>query len=124
MSDEVTTFTRNLAGRDIVFRHPIPAQLIVLRRKLLALQDEATRSDEDKQVDLSVQLIAYTLDVVESLIVNPDDAAFLEKAMMTGKVDHVLVMDVLAEKKPEAPKATRKRATAAKTVSNRARPKH
>lgn len=119
MSDQATTFIRNLAGRDIVFRYPLAAQLIILRRKLLIMGQQAEQTEDQTELaQLSSNLISYTLDVVESLIVNPEDVQFLENAMLTGKVDHTEVMDVLSAKR-EDEKPVRKR-TAAKTVTKAA----
>lgn len=121
------TFTRNIADRDVVFRYPTPAQIIMLRRRLLLMQERSRNATDEEQVDLSIQLILETLKVVESLIVSPEDALYIEEAMLVGKVGHVEVMDVLSMKEEE-PKPARKRAakaakSPAKPAANRARTK-
>lgn len=112
MTDQ-DTFTVRLAERDIQFRYPLAGQLIMLRRRVLRLQAQVEGSkDNTEKVKLEAQLIVDTLDLVESLIVNPEDAEFLEQAMLLGKVDHEQVMDVLRMKQ-EQDKAPRKKATKA-----------
>lgn len=115
----------NFAGREVLFRYPIPAQLIMLRRRVLRGQQKFEAStDQKEKVELEAQLIIDTLDVVEALIVNAEDVEFLEQAMLHGHVDHVEVMDVLRAKREETKpvkKAARK--SAAKTTASRGRTK-
>lgn len=123
-----TTFKVPLAGRDIEFRTPIAGQMIILRRRMLKLQNQLQdNADGVNVVDLSTQLIVDVLDVVESLVVNPLDVEFLERAMMLGDVDHQQVMDVLThipgKDKPVKAPARKATKTPAKTVANRARTK-
>lgn len=110
-----------------MFRRPIAGQLIILRRRLLRLQEKASQTtDEQERLELSNQLVIDTLNVVESLIVSPQDAEFLENAMLTGKVGHEDVMAVLGMKfdDPKPVKATKRPAkAAAKTTANRGRTK-
>lgn len=121
MTDQAT-ITVPLAGRDILFRAPIPGQLIILRRRLTRIQQEASATEDlDTQSKLAVQLIVDTLDVVESLIVNPEDQEFLEQAMMRGLVSHEQVIDVLNMKPGEPAKPGNARP--AKKVANRVRTK-
>lgn len=112
MTDQ-DTFVVSFAGRDVVFRYPIPAQMIMLRRRVLRGQQQFEAStDPNEKVELESKLVADTLDVVEALIVNPEDAEFLEKAMLLGQVDHIEVMDVLRARRPESKPARKKAATA------------
>lgn len=130
MTDQVS-YPVPFAGRDIRFRRPIAGQLIILRRRLLRLQEKASQTtDEQERLQLSNQLVIDTLNVVESLIVNPEDAEFLENAMLMGKVGHEEVMAVLGMKfeDPQPVKATKNTAkttakTATKTTANRGRTK-
>lgn len=116
----------NFAGRDIRFRHPIPAQLIILRRRLLRLQQQANQAeDESQQLELGSQLIVDMLNVVESLVVDKEDVEFLEQAMLEGKVTHEEVMDVLRAQ-PPTPQPAKKRTPAKpamKATANRGRTK-
>lgn len=122
MTDQ-ETFTVEFAGRGIVFRYPIPAQLIILRRRVLRSQEQFNGTDDiDKKVALESQMVADTLNVIETLIVNPEDAEFLEQAMLHGKVDHIQVMDILRTQKPDSKPVTRKKA-AAKAAPGRGRTK-
>lgn len=128
MTDEAT-FSVTLAEREILFRHPIAGQLIVLRRRALRLQQQAASADERQQALLSSDLILNQLELVESLIINPEDAVFLEEAMLQGKVGHEELLDVLRVKQEpqKAVKATTKKAApkkaASKATANRARTK-
>lgn len=97
----------------------------MLRRRLLRLQQEANSTvDEKRRLELGNQLVIDTLTLVESLIVDPQDAQFLEESMLVGKVGHEEVMAVLA-KKPEDDKPAKKtaRKTPAKAVANHGRTK-
>lgn len=121
MTDQ-DTFTGNFDGRDIVFRYPIPAQLMMLRRRTLRLQDRYnSTTDNQERMEIESALTIDTLDVVESLIVNKEDVEFLEQAMLHGRVDHIEVMDVLRAKREESKPA--KKAAAKKTTANRGRTK-
>lgn len=112
----------DLAGRDVLFRYPIPGQLIMLRRRVLRIQEQslATEDSHEKQ-RLESQLIIDTLDLVESLIVDPDDVEYVEQAMLHGRVTHEQVMDVLRTKREEQKPV--KKAAARKTVASRGRTK-
>jgi len=125
MTDQADTFTVPLAGRDIVFRRPIPGQLIMLRRRVMRLQGQMNDAEEDNEkARLGSQLIVDTLDLVESLIASPDDVEFLEQAMLHGLVGHEEVMDVLKmSSEVQQPTTKRPRKTAAKATANRGRTK-
>jgi len=122
MTDQAT-FPVTFAGRDILFRQPIAGQIIILRRRLLRLQQEAAQTqDENKRMELASQLIVDTLSVVESLVVNPADVEFLEESMLTGKVDHTELMAVIAMS-PEPEKPVKKAAKKTAKAPARARAK-
>lgn len=123
MTDQ-ETFVVDIAGRDITFRQPIPGQLIILRRRMLRLREQASQTqDESDQIALGSKLVMDVLDVVESLVVNKEDVEFMEQAMLEGTTTHEQVMSVIGmgPQKEEPTKPSRKRAT--KAVANRARSK-
>ena len=122
MTDQAT-FLVTLAGRDITFRAPTAGQLIILRRRLLRLQQEASQApDEAKQLELASDLVMVTLSVVESLIVNPQDVEFIEESMLLGKIDHTEVMAVIGMK-AEQPEPVKKAAKKTAKAPARARAK-
>lgn len=103
-----------------MFRYPIPAQLMMLRRRTLRLQERYNAAtDNQERAEVESALTIDTLDVVESLIVDKQDVEFLEKAMLHGQVDHLEVMDVLRAKREEVKPAK----TAAKKTASRGRAK-
>lgn len=130
MSDE--TFIKELAGRPIEFRYAKPGQLLILKRMTERVQSQLTNSaDGADRGALFSGIIQRSLDVVESLVVNPPDAAFLEEQMLMGHLDHETLMQVLwgPDDKPKkaaktvktTPKAAPKKATT--TVASRGRTK-
>lgn len=105
------------------FREPLLGQMVMLRR----FADRAkaaveVEEDENRRSTLMTDLVVKTLDVVESLIEDPADVAFIQALMLEGKLDYdeltkgVLNREGRAKKEPV--KAAKK---ASKTVANRGR---
>jgi hypothetical protein len=96
MSDEVATFTVTLASREITFRRPSLGSIMMLQRltdkKLKQARAEGSKSAEGEAV---ASMIARSLDVVETLFVNPDDAVFVEEQMLLGNIDYMEIVSVL-----------------------------
>jgi hypothetical protein len=112
MTEEASTFPVRLGERDIVFREPLLGQLIMLRRFAdRAKAQMETETDETKRSTITTDLIVRTLDVAESLVVDPKDVTYIETLMLEGKVDYDELTKVLmSENRPskEPVKATRK----------------
>lgn len=95
-------FVVPLAGRDIGFKNPNPAQLMMLRRLGKVTQDQidallaAAEVEQDEVVKGALESEAalfgadyqqHIWDAVDSLVVEENDRAFLISAMVTGKLD-------------------------------------
>lgn len=90
-------FSRVLSGREIWFNSPIPGQFRAWRRyqESLGARFEAikVRAQKAKTIrelqeltELSEKFDLSTLGLVESLLVDPDDADFIAMEMISGRV--------------------------------------
>jgi hypothetical protein len=93
MADEVSEFEYTLAGRTMRFRYPHGGQLIMLQRmrqRALNLLREL-QGDDPGIVATRMQAISsmnlQTLDLIESLFLDPEDVAFVEQKMIIGEID-------------------------------------
>lgn len=130
-------FTFTIAGRGIGFRQATRGQLVALSRVRYKASQEVARfsrmpaTDElFKQLnDVTLRAEIATLDLIESLILDPFDVEFLNTAMLQGAVEVEEIMAVLygtkdlvdddEDPKPVvAKKAATKKAPARKRVAN------
>jgi hypothetical protein len=104
-----------IAGREITVRRPTDIQFIMIRRamkvaeatvaQLASLQDEKD-ADGDRMAELNMKGLDATsdmLDMIERLVVGPDDRAFLVEQMKDGAIDlpdFEMITEAFAEKGP------------------------
>lgn len=129
MSDE--TFVQTLAGRDIEFRVAKPGQILILKRMYERARDQLTDTEGRKGAEVFGEMLQRSMDVVESLMVDPANIAFLENEILMGRLEQDELMAVLAGPKKEVapkkktakstPKAAPRKATA--PVASRGRTK-
>lgn len=95
MTTKRETFTFDVQDRTITFYMPIDGQILMLQRFRAQLAGAKDYSDEDKgRLVLSVQM--KTLNVIDSLFVNPDDRDWVEEQMIAGKVTILDLMPILS----------------------------
>lgn len=101
------TRTVNVQGRDIVVQEITSAQRLLMSREVRNM----LRTDLDKVVRISA--LGRTFDIVESMVVNPEDVAYLEELILQRKIDIDDFRPILAafgEEEPEVkPRARRGR---------------
>ena len=129
MSNEVETFTKNLAGREITFRRPILAQILILERLYQRAQRRAKdMSDTEDRVGAMSSAMVQVLDFIDSLMTNDDDRQFVEEQMLAGNIDHTELIGVLGgppedsqDDQPPVTKRAASRKVAKKATSARAK---
>lgn len=130
-------FKRVLSGRDVWFNAPIPGQFHAWKRYRagLAAKYEVLKVRAKKNpgqdvlnelVQMSEKFDLTTLELIESLIVNPDDVDFIQFEMISGRITMSHLYAVLfGEEEPDddtepAPRAKRtpaKKAVPKKTAN-------
>lgn len=116
--EEAKTFEMQVGDRMVAFRQPAIGQLLILQRRAHKARSQADKeADPQIRADKMMQLIASTLDVIESLIVSPEDVEHVEEAMLLGKIDYSDLMDALAGGIKETKEAKKKATPAKKTVA-------
>lgn len=91
------TVTRTIAGRDLEFKEPKPAQITALRLFQQASAKKSKKLAADESVPLSDRMEGVqklydefnikSLNFLDSLLVNPDDADFLIDVQISGEYD-------------------------------------
>lgn len=109
MSDE--TFVQTLAGRDIEFKIVKPGQLVMLKRMAERAQATLAASDGTKGSGALADMLQRSMDVVESLVVKPEDITFLETEILMGRLEQNDLLAVLGGPKKQAPKKKTPKAT-------------
>lgn len=125
MSDE--TFIRTLAGRDIEFRMPKAGQILMLKRMAERAQKMLANTDDNTGAGLFGDMLQRAMDVVESLVVRPEDITFLEDQILMGHLEQGDLMEVLGgpkqEEKPKPKTKAKKVTPKASPVASRGRTK-
>lgn len=111
------TFTRPISGRDIEFRLPSDAQLLVLGR-LLRLTERM--GEDEGKIAGSVHQLSKVLDIIDSMIINEEDRSWVEDRILEGTLDLSAIMEVFRAEAEETGNRATKRA-AKKTGTARAR---
>lgn len=94
MTDEQILGEAVLAGRVIKMKLPTMGQVTVLWRRTEAFRRQLeTSATPEERFKATTDMITMALDLVESLLVDPADGAFLEDAMLRGEVEY---QDILA----------------------------
>lgn len=98
-------FSRTIGGRQIWFNNAKPGQISAFRRlqgsmktRFDKIRDDNSLSDLEKLEklqDMSDRFDSLTLDLVESLLVNEDDADFIASGMIRGEIGVGDVLRVL-----------------------------
>lgn len=83
---DAETFPYEVCGRTLTCRYMTDAQRLMLRRLVGQWQQADERQDEEEMKRRFEEMNIKTLTVIESLIVDPGDVAFLEEQMLLGKV--------------------------------------
>jgi hypothetical protein len=125
----VPDFTYTIGGREIGFRRAARGQLVALSRVRFKAAQEVARisrmpATEElfQQVNnITLKAEIATLDLVESLILDPFDVEFLNTAMLEGSVEVDEIMAVMYGTKDvvdddEDPKPVVRKASAKKAV--------
>lgn len=104
MTSDETTFSLDLAGRSILFKRAKPGQLLMLQRLLEGLRSKMdTAASDTERGNLFIRLNKHSLDMIESLVVQPEDVEFLQEKMLLGVLDVEDLRPVLSGgKTPEA----------------------
>jgi uncharacterized protein YacL len=115
-SSDTETFVRTIGEREIEFRPPTDAQMLVIGRMMKVVQ--GIDENDITQVTGSVQKVSRVLDIIDSMVVDPADRGWLEDQIVAGK----LVMNQLTEVFDVEPATNRAgRRAAAKKTTSRAR---
>lgn len=127
------TFTRKIAGRDIVLRIPTAGQrtaLVRLQQATLAKMDNARKTIEDSSElyrtlsEMSERFDVLILDFIESLIVSPEDVDYLTSQQLMGKTSPAeMTTAIFFEVAPdddETPVAVKKAPAARKSQGRKA----
>ncbi len=133
MADEATTFTMELAGRQVGFKRPTLGQVIMLQRMATRSRAAAENSQSDDRVDHMTNIMVKTLDFIETLILEPEDREFVEEQMIAGTIDYTDLLAALSggkrdeetadDQAPRPRRAASKKVAkpVAKTVASRGR---
>lgn len=105
------SFTRTIAGRDVEFRPAKPAQMTAYRRvrERLSKDFEALRQLDPTDETLLAMSELYDrfeeneLDLVTSLLANPDDQDFIDRSMVRGETSLADIVGALFGGEPEEP---------------------
>lgn len=84
------TFPRTIGGREILFRPPTQAQLLIVGRLVRTSRQFVDTDDKEMdrvQIQGGVEKMSMILDVIDSMVINPADRDFLEQQMIAGKLD-------------------------------------
>jgi hypothetical protein len=121
MTDEVGTFTYTLLGREMRFKLPHQGQIIILQRMLDRARRHAENPDDGAGRRMMLELSVQALELIESLFLEPADAAAVEKAMLRGELDFEELMPILGggrDKPQPVKKMAKKAAKATKKTAN------
>lgn len=94
---EKPIFPAEIAGRTIMVKPPTDTQFILMGR---ASQKAGVAVKEDRYED-AIYLMAEALDIIDTLIVEDDDRAYLTKLMAKGELE---IQDLLEAIGTSAPK--------------------
>lgn len=114
---------RTIAGREIQFRPPTDAQLLVVGRLMRTGRQfvESEPENMDKvQIQGGVERMSIILDVIDSMIISPADRAYLEEQLVSGQLDLEELMAAFDTEQEPTNRAT-KRAVARKSTRARTR---
>jgi hypothetical protein len=110
------TFVRTIGEREIEFRPPTDAQMLVIGRMIKVV--EGIDENDVTQVSGSVQKVSRVLDIIDYMVVDPADRDWLEDRIVAGE----LVMSQLTEVFDVEPATNRAgRRSVAKKTTSRAR---
>lgn len=120
-------FVHTVGDREVGFRTPIRGQLVALSRvresvsrQLDAISRKADKSDEDfaKVNRLVLDAELATLEVVESLVLDPDDLEHMRVALLRGQIEVDDILSVLYGGKDKPDDDVPRKPKAAKKVAN------
>lgn len=116
------TVTVTLAGRDVEFRPPTDAQMLVVHRILARAQQQMDESGSDRVPQETIGQIAKIMDVLDSMVAVPADRQFLESKILDRTVDFQELFDAfrVASNEPDDSPVTKK-VPAKKATRGRAR---
>lgn len=100
-------------GRNIVVKRPTDAQFLLLARETRLAQKEAT--DRGRRLEA----IGRVFDILESVVISPDDKDFLMEQTVAGDLelaDLTTFLSAFNEDEDEKPKVRRGRAPAKRPV--------
>lgn len=123
MADQI--IERTFAGRTIQLKAPTDLQMLQVGRLLRTgrhlIDAEDGQEPDQATIRVSIEKFSIVLDIIDSMIVNPADVAFLEERITAGKLDLVELMDTFKDDgEDEQPRKPVKK-VAARKATNRAR---
>lgn len=85
-----TTFSRTIGGREILFKPPTDAQLLMVGRLTRTSRQFAEAKEEELdrvQITGGVEKMSMILDIIDSMVVSPVDRDWLEEQIINGSLD-------------------------------------